>query len=281
MVNINSRYNNRIIYTYVYIILFYFFNLEVKFTKTKTRKQKQFEYEQQFGHIPVNYRERLEWMYDQYNINETKADRIIKKRDAMLCSLFYHDIDLVLYQLPEGTPRPRFRLVNRSNMIDCALSNGQFVHVYNLFAKDDSIYMNRMVESDLHHLEQLICTPITVVFNIFLKTPNVFNIDDVFLSEMGLIRPIIKPDYDNLAKKYSDMSNHNIWLDDQMVVSGTVNKYYSILPRIEINIRFLNILYNNYQYKSVSGRKDYESYNCNVDYFKYGGMSNVNSIIYK
>jgi Holliday junction resolvase RusA-like endonuclease len=250
-------------------------------TKAKNRKQKQFEYAQKFGHIPVNYRDRLEWMYDEYNINEIKANRILQKRDAMLCSLFYHDIDLVLYQLPEGTPRPRFRLVNRTNMIDSALTNGQFVHVYNLYAKDDSIYMNKMVETEIRSLEQLICTPINVVFNIFLKTPSAFNIDDMFLAEMGLIRPIVKPDYDNLAKKYSDMSNHNIWLDDQMVMSGTVNRYYSVLPRIEINIRFLNMLYNNYQYKAVSGRKDFSDYNCNVDYFKYGGINDASQIIYK
>lgn len=248
----------------------------------RNRQQKQLEYEQKFGHIPINYRDRLEWMYDNYNITPSKEDRIIDKRNAMLNSLFYHDIDLVLYQLPEGTPRPRFRLVNRTNFTDCALSNGQFVHVYNLYAKEDNMYMNRMVESEIRNLDHLICTPINVVFNIFLKTPNTFNTEDTFLSEMGLIRPIIKPDYDNLAKKYSDMSNHNIWLDDQFVISGTVNRYYSILPRIEINIRYLNMLYNKYQYNAVTGRRDYDQYDCNVDYFRYnGGTLNANPIIYK
>lgn len=270
-------YNNKVIW--VYLILLYF-NMEV-IKIAKTRKQKQIEYEEKFGHIPVNFEDRISWMYDQYKITQSKADRIIDKRNTMINSLFYHDIDLILYQLPEGTPRPRFRLVNRSNFVDCALSNGQFVHVYNLYAKDDNMYMNRMVDTEIKNLEQLICTPINVVFNVFLKTPSAFNIDDVFLSEMGLIRPIVKPDYDNLAKKYSDMSNHNIWLDDQMVMSGTVNRYYSILPRIEINIRYLNMLYNKYQYNAVTGRKDYLEYNCNVDYFNYGGIKDDCRVIYK
>ena len=135
----------------------------------KTRKQKQFEYESKFGHIPTNFQQRLEWMTEEYKITESKQNRIINKRDAMLCSLFYHDIDLVLYQLPEGTPRPRFRLVNRSNFVDCAISNSQFVHVYNLYAKDDNMYMNRMVDHEIKSLEQLICTPINVVFNVFFS----------------------------------------------------------------------------------------------------------------
>ena len=49
---------------------------------------------------------------------------------------------------------------------------------------------------------------------------------------------------------------------------GTVKKYYSILPRIEININFLNMVYNKYQYNAIVKRKDYdESYA-----LKYFGM---------
>ena len=39
------------------------------------------DYELKFGHIPVNFQDRLSWMYDQYNITEAKADKIINKRN--------------------------------------------------------------------------------------------------------------------------------------------------------------------------------------------------------
>ena len=50
------------------------------------------------------------------------------------------------------------------------------------------------------------------------------------------------------------MYNGNVWVDDSCVVSGTVNKFYSILPRIEINLNFLNCLYNKHQAKSMQKR---------------------------
>lgn len=63
------------------------------------------------------------------------------------------------------------------------------------------------------------------------------------------------------------MFNANVWLDDTLVIDGAIHRYYSVLPRIEIRLRYLNMLYNNHQYKSVTGRSDYnEDYN--VEYFK-------------
>ena len=69
-----------------------------------------------------------------------------------------------------------------------------------------------------------------------------------------MIRPLSKPDFDNVEKKYSDMYNGNIWIDDSIVISSSFNKYYSELPRIEITLRYMNMLYNKYQYKSISKR---------------------------
>ncbi len=114
--------------------------------------------------------------------------------------------------------------------------------------------MKRLINNDLIELENLIHTPCIVEYNVYQKTPTVFNTTDTFLAELGLIRPITKPDWDNIGKKYSDMYNHNVWIDDTLVISGTVNKYYSILPRIEIKLKYLNMLYNKYQYNSIKDK---------------------------
>jgi len=224
----------------------------------KSRKQKQLEYEEKFSDIPKDYTERLLWMYDKYNINDKKAENIIAKRNAMVQSLEYGDLFIILYENPEGAPRPRFRLVNRKNFINEAMTNGQFVHVYSITGKEDNMFMKRLIDNDLIAISNMIFTPCIVEYNAYLKTPSTFNAEDKFLAEIGLIRPITKPDWDNLGKKYSDMSNHNLWLDDTLVISGTVNKFYSILPRIEIKLRFLNMLYNKYQYKSISNKVEDE-----------------------
>lgn len=237
----------------------------------KSRKVKEMEYHNKYNEIPVDYEERLDWMFDKYRITPKKAEDIIYKRDIMLQSLYYNDLNILLLEEPEGTPRSRFRIINRSNFANAAMGNNQFVHVYSPNAKEDHVHMKRLTDEELVNLNSLICTPCIVEYKTFHKTPGIFNNTDVFLAEIGLIRPLIKPDWDNLGKKYSDMSNHNIWLDDSFVIDGTVKKFYSILPRVEISIRYLNMLYNKPQYNSVSKRKDYnEEYN--VEYFKIGGI---------
>ena len=89
----------------------------------KNRKQKHSEYEQKFGNIPIDYKERLSWMYDQYKITDRQALEIIDKRDMLISSFSYIDTQIILFEIPEGSPRPRFRLINRSNISNMAMSN--------------------------------------------------------------------------------------------------------------------------------------------------------------
>lgn len=241
--------------------------LEVK-DIAKNRDSKRQEYEDKYCEIPREYNERLGWMYDKFNVSEAKSQEILNVRNLMVNNLHYYDLNIILYEDPEGAKRPRFRGIGRSNFANAAKSNPGFVHVYTPNAQDDSVYMKRLLNSELDFLENMICTPIIVEYITYQKTPSAFSSTDIFLAEMGLIRPIVKPDWDNCGKKYSDMSNGNIWLDDSFVIEGAVKKYYSILPRVEINIRYLNEIYTKYQYNAVTKRKDYENNNCDVDYLR-------------
>ena len=230
----------------------------------KKRKQKAEEYENKYSHIPKDYYQRLQWMYDNMKLSDRTVREIFSKRDAMLASLYYNEFFIVLYEEPEGTPRPRFRLINRRNIANAAMSNGSFVQVYSITGADDQKFMKRLInKNDFMQFNQQLCTPLEITYDAFFKTPSGFNKVDTVLAEVGLIRPLTKPDWDNIGKKYSDMYNSNIWLDDSFVVSGTVNKYYSILPRVEIRLKYLNMVYNRYQYNAIRNRILGD-----VDYFK-------------
>ena len=230
----------------------------------KKRKQKAEEYENKYSHIPRDYYQRLQWMYDNMKLSDRTVREIFSKRDAMLASLYYNEFFIVLYEEPEGTPRPRFRLINRRNISNAAMSNGSFVQVYSITGADDQKFMKRLInKNDFMQFNQQLCTPLEITYDAFFKTPSGFNKVDTVLAEVGLIRPLTKPDWDNIGKKYSDMYNSNIWLDDSFVVSGTVNKYYSILPRVEIRLKYLNMVYNRYQYNAIRNRILGD-----VDYFK-------------
>lgn len=235
--------------------------------KRKSRNQKHEEYVNKFGHIPVDYKERLEWLYDTLNINETQAYDILYKRDMMKLNLSYSDTKIILFEIPEGSPRPRARLINRKNLSNMALSNPNFIQVYSLTGKEDNLFMKRlMTQEDFNAIDSMICTPCNIDIDCYSKTPSYYNKEDIILAEIGCYRPLSKPDWDNIEKKYSDMFNANIWLDDTLVVDGSIHKYYSVLPRIEIKLKYLNMVYNKYQYKSIIKRADYDE-KYNLDYF--------------
>lgn len=225
----------------------------------KSRNLKHEEYVHKYSHIPVDFKERLNWLYDTLHISETQAFDILAKRDSMINSLKYYDTNIILFEVPEGAPRPRFRLINRKNLANMAMANPNFVHVYSPTGREDQVFMKRLVtQEDFNILNQMICTPCMIDINAYLKTPAQYSKEDTIIAEIGLIRPIVKPDWDNLCKKYSDMFNMNVWLDDTLVIDGSIHRYYSVLPRIEIRLRYLNMVYNKQQYLNITGRANYD-----------------------
>lgn len=240
----------------------------------KNRKQKSKEYLEKYGDIPLDDIERLRYLVDKYKLSDSKMKEILDKRSMMLQNLFFYECQIVqLLEIPEGSVRPRFRVINKKNFNRAAIGS-QFVHVYTPNAAEDHVYMKKLCDDELIELDYLINTPCVIEYNAFYPIPSNYSVTDVFLSEIGLIRPVVdKPDWDNLGKKYCDMYNHNIWLDDSLVYDGSVHKYYSILPRIEIKLQYMNAVYNKNQYKRIIERKDYD--NAPLQYMdRYGRLIN-------
>lgn len=232
----------------------------------KRRKIKEKEYYSKFKDIPKDYGDRLHWLYDKLHITNVKADAIVSKYNTMKNDLFYMRYKIVLYEIPEGSPRPRMRLINRKNIANMAMRNSNFIQVYSPVGAEDNKYMKRLIlKKDLRKLDHLIYTPCIVTYKAFLKTPSIFNSVDKYLAELGIHNPINKPDWDNIGKKYCDMTNANLWVDDRLVIKGTVEKWYSVLPRVEIYIDYLNMLTTKEQAKSIS-----KSYSGDIRYFGDG-----------
>ena len=58
-------------------------------------------------------------------------------------------------------------------------------------------------------------------------------------------------------------------MDDTLVIDGSVHKYYSILPRVEIKLRYLNCVYTKNFYNSMISRKGFD--NPNLHYLNSKG----------
>lgn len=234
----------------------------------KTRKILQKEYEEKYSDIPRDYEERLNWMYDTFHVSPAKAEEILRYRDAMIRSYNYKTFTIVLYEEPIGAERPRARIM-KSNIISAAKADPINIHIYSPHAKENHMYMKRVIDDiELEELDQLICTPCIVDYFSYKRTPSNYNTTMKFLAELGLDRPLNKPDWDNIGKAYSDMYNANVWLDDVLTTDGSVHKYYSLLPRVEIRLSFLNMVYNKHQYNQIVGRKDFDPDTMTLDYFK-------------
>ena len=232
----------------------------------KKRKDKQKIYDRLFNNIPRDYNERLEWLSNKLHLNSIKMDTIVGKYNTMKERLYFKRFFIVLYEIPEGSPRPRFRLVNRKNLRNMAIANPNFIHVYSPVGAEDNKYMKRLLTKDeFKEFTNLIYTPCIVDYKAFFKTPSSFNSVEKYLAELGVYTPISKPDWDNIGKKYCDMTNENLWVDDRLVIQGTVEKLYSVLPRVEITIDFLNMLQNRHQAESI--RKIYQD---DIRYFDDG-----------
>ena len=232
----------------------------------KSRKEKIIECEQKYSHIPKDYIERLNYLYDTLGIDDNKSDEILQARANYINSTYFETIRMIMYEVPEYTPRPRARLVNKNGIMNAATGNNSFIQVYSITGRQNREYMKMFKEENLAYLEQLLCTPCDIEYRAYFPTPSYYNKTQIFLAEIGLDRPLIKPDFDNIEKSYSDAFTGNIWIDDIVVVDATLRKYYSILPRVEIDLMYSNQLCNQHQYKAMIKRKDFTE-GMEVNYF--------------
>lgn len=216
-----------------------------------TRKQKQCEYKDKYNSIPRDYDTRLVWLMDKLKLDNIDRTTITATINTMKEELYYTRFVIVLYEIPEGSPRPRYRVL-RTNVSRAALINPKNIIVYSPVGAIDNRYMKRlMTESDFAWMDTFISTPCIVNYKAYLPIPSNFDKIETYLAELGVYPAISKPDWDNIGKKYSDMTNENLWLDDRLVIKGTVEKYYSVLPRIEITIDYLNKCTNRHEAASI------------------------------
>jgi Holliday junction resolvase RusA-like endonuclease len=156
-------------------------------------------------------------------------------------------------------------------VINAASGNNSFIRVYSIGARDNKEYVQMFAKQNLRYLEQLLCTPCDIEYRVYYPTPVEYTKLDVFLAEIGVHRPLCKPDFDNIEKSYSDAFSGNIWIDDIVVIDATIRKFFSILPRVEIDLKYANQLSNRYHYRNMTNRKDFTK-EMKVSYF--GGKTN-------
>lgn len=200
------------------------------------------QYSEKYGYIPKDFNERILFLLDYFKITD-KHLKNIKKKIIKYNQCEWITIDLVIHFIPKATPRARTSRFAK--------------HFYVSDASSNSKLMEQFVKQNLNEYP-LITTACKFYCKTYSPTPtSQLNKEDIVLSELGIIRNMSKPDWDNLGKTYSDMIQKHLILDDSNIVDGRVQKFYSIKPRVEIHIEFMNKYDSKYNKKRVESRKQY------------------------
>ena len=221
----------------------------------KTRKQHMIEYNENYSNIPKDYQERLEYLKSKYkivNIQKMQAEiELLKEYRAKTKS-----ISFVLYEIPQTSHRGKARTFSRNNKL--------LTQIYVPNAKANKNYMTEFIQSTFDSVK-LICTEMEIDIIFYLPTPVSLSNSQKIYCEEGLIRPMIKPDVDNVSKAYMDMCTSNLFLDDALVTDLHISKRYSIKPRVEVTIRYYEDLPTSNIYRQITNSKFFKD---NIDKFQ-------------
>lgn len=168
-----------------------------------------------------------------YNKARDRLIKIVSEREEKT-------LKIVMYEYPMHTHRGR--------------TDGRG-GIYSPGAKEHKKYFEKQVKKVTKKAISIINTPMRITIDAYLEMPKAVPPDEVMLFQLKLLSVIDKPDWDNIGKCYPDMMTEILTVDDDIVYSGTVNRYYNLLPRVVITITYLAKHESKYIYKKMKNRK--------------------------
>lgn len=201
------------------------------------------EYQELYGNIPDKFGARLEYLLNAVNLQRCKQS-IFEEIDRIRNINWIHH-DFVINILPKATPRPR-----------ASSRNGTHTFFYVKGASDNKkMFKKYMEENQLKDKIPMIYTPTKFHIKAYFPIPKSMTGVEKVLAELGFIRHIVKPDFDNIAKTYADMITGLILYDDSIIIEGSLKKYYSVKPRIEISISYMESFDSSFNEKKLKRKE--------------------------
>ena len=191
------------------------------------------EYDEKYGLVPTDKEERLKFLMSQAK-NAEKTFAPVDGEIKRIQGIKWKTVKYVIYLIPKASPRPRRSL------------NG---HFYVNGAADNKRFFKNFYKETLNI--PIIDTPCKFYCDSYLPIPSDMSLVNQVLAELGLIRPVKKPDFDNLAKTYSDMPQGVLLFDDALIIEGISRKWYSCKPRIEITLKYMEDFDSDYNKKKI------------------------------
>ena len=203
-------------------------------------------YAEKYRNINSDLKKRIYEYIESHRFSSKDFEELDKDIDRIL-NIDKEIIKIVLDIIPEPTPRPRLNFRNGNFYVSNAKTNNEFFRV--LVSKEEL-------------LQDKIYTPVTFTCNTYFPIPSGMNKKEVILAELGLIKPPITKDWDNLGKTYSDMVQKWLLINDGLITKGTSEKFWSLKPRVEITLEYLIEFDCKYNERLITKSKSY------IDSFK-------------
>jgi Holliday junction resolvase RusA-like endonuclease len=213
-------------------------------------KKKHKEYEEKYGHVPNGFQERVNYMINELRLGVKEISKLKESIEKIRQYTVWKEIDFVFYFIPEAAPRPKY--------------SGKMGSFYVKGAKVDRTEFKQYLV-DNNTLYELITTPCHFYCDFFLPIPNDMNRIEKVLAELRLIKPVATPDWDNVGKKYSDMVQGELLLNDSLIVHAQVRKFYSVKPRLELHFSYKEKYDSKYNKRKVESWTSYKSHEENID----------------
>lgn len=182
-------------------------------------------YEQEYGHIPDTQIDRITYILGK-KANNVKYNEMIALEAKKIKRIKTKTIKFTMWKIVKPSPRPRFS------------RRGGYIKTYVPHARENGDWFQGFAEENKL---PIIETPVvSLIMNVYEKTPSSFSIKNKVLAELGLIRPWKRTgDFDNYAKGIADAIQHGMLKDDCLVVGSRQELYYSIKPHADIEITYL------------------------------------------
>ena len=183
------------------------------------------EYESTYRDVPRDTMGRIQYILGRHVNNERMNDDI-QKSAISIKRIKRHKVSFVMYKVLKPSARPR------------ANTSTGYVKMYVPHAAENGEWFEDfMRNNDLPH----IATPCRIDIIVYEKCPSNFSIKNKILSELGLLKPWFRTgDVDNYAKSVLDMIQHGMLEDDCLCVDSEQHLRYSILPRVEVQIEYMD-----------------------------------------
>ena len=137
-------------------------------------------------------------------------------------------VRIVLLGEPQGKGRPRSRIA-------ATKAGKQYIAVYT--PRETVKYETALALAGRNAMKRRppLTGPLRVIVTATMGVPESWSGKKKIEALHGGIRPCVSPDWDNIGKCL-DALNGIVWHDDKQIVSGTIEKVYGQLPRIEVDV---------------------------------------------